>query len=210
MRIDHIVLAAPDLERATTEFAAWTGTRPINGGPHPGGGTRNALVSFGEGAYLEIIAPDPAQTLAGTNGERFARLEKPALLHWAVRTSDLQAVADRAQRAGFVPGPIRDMARDTPGGVRLQWQLMGIGGHRLGGLVPFFIDWHGCPHPADSAPLVGALTTMSLPAVSGLDQLLAQVAGVELGAEDSGMIVEFESSAGARGWRQSAPSGFGF
>lgn len=210
MNIDHIVLAAPDLDAAKAEFAQWTGTEPVDGGPHVGGGTRNALISFGAGAYLEIIAPDPEQKLAGNNGERFAALAEPRLLHWAVRSSDLPSVVELAKQSGFVPGRIRDMARDTPDGGRLQWQLMGVGGHTLGGLVPFFIDWQGSPHPADSAPLVGALTTLSLPNVPGLDGLLADIAGVELGAPGSGMLVEFASSAGPRSWWEVAPEGFGF
>lgn len=214
--IDHIVVAAPDLAKAKAEFASWTGAELADGGPHPGAGTCNALGSFGGGAYLELIAPDPAQAVAGaitgTNGERFAALEKPVLLHWAVRTNNLSAVADFAGQAGFVAGPIRDMARVTPDGERLQWQLMGLSGrgHTLGGLVPFFIDWQGSPHPADSAPVVGALTTLSLPAVPGLDVLLANMHGVELGAADSGMIVEFDSPKGRRGWSETSPTGFGF
>ncbi len=210
MKIDHVVLAVPELEAAMVEFAEWTGTRPVDGGPHPGGGTRNALVSFGDGAYLEIIAPDPEQELAGTNGERFAALGEPTLLHWAVRTSNLQDVANAARQAGFAPRPIRDMARETPAGGRLEWQLMGIGGHQLGGLVPFFIDWQRSPHPADSAPLVGALTTLSVPDRAGLGRLLAEVEDVELGASDTSMTVEFGSKAGLRCWQELAPKGFGF
>jgi len=222
--IDHIVVAAPDLAQAKAEFAQWTGTELADGGPHPGAGTCNALASFrtegslASGAYLEVIAPDRAQALAGTNGERFTRLAQPTLLHWAVRSSNLQAMAETAKAAGFVPGPIRDMARVTPDGEHLRWQLMGLlgvasdanNGHRLGGLAPFFIDWQGSPHPADSAPVVGGLNRLSLPNVSGLGALIANVQGGEPGAADSGMSVEFSSSKGDRGWHEIAPRGFGF
>lgn len=212
MKIDHIVVAAPDLHRAKTEFAEWTGTSLADGGPHLGGGTCNALGSFGAGVYLEVIAPDRTQNMAGTNGERFATLEEPVLLHWAVRTDNLEAAAEQVQNAGFEPRPIRDMTRITPDGVRLQWQLMGVSGdgHSLGGLVPFFIDWQDSPHPADSAPLVGPLTGLSLPGEAGLKTLLAEVQGVEFGASDGGMRVDFAASTGTRGWRESAPEGFRF
>jgi len=76
--------------------------------------------------------------------------------------------------------------------------------------VPFFIDWQASPHPADSAPAVGGLTSLSVPKVPGLDALLANVRGVQLGAPDSGMIVEFRSMRGDRGWQATAPEGFRF
>jgi len=59
--LDHIVLAAPDLDEAKRSFNDQTGVMPMDGGPHENLGTRNALVSFGDGVYLEIIAPDPEQ-----------------------------------------------------------------------------------------------------------------------------------------------------
>ena len=119
LSLDHIVLAAPDLERAVEDFAQSTGVRPVEGGPHPGGGTRNALVSFGDGAYLEIIAPDPAQEMAGTNGARFERLERAELLHWALRCDDLKQLGLELKGAGYVPGAILDMARRAPDGLSL-------------------------------------------------------------------------------------------
>ena len=85
-RFDHIVIAAPDLAQAKLEFEELTGVPPADGGPHIGLGTRNALVSFGADCYLEIIAPDPEQTLVGTFGARLAQLDALTLLHWAVRT----------------------------------------------------------------------------------------------------------------------------
>ena len=224
--IDHIVVAAPDLTQAKAEFAEWTGTELADGGPHPGAGTCNALASFkaagsiAPGAYLEVITPDRTQSIAGTNGERFAALTEPTLLHWAVRSSNLPGVVELAKEAGFVPGPIRDMARLTPDGTHLQWQLMGMAsgssrgetsaGQGLGGLAPFFIDWQDSPHPADSAPVVGGLTTLSLPDLPGLAALLADVQGIALGAADSGMSVEFSSARGNRGWWEAAPVGFRF
>ena len=126
LQLDHIVVAAPDLELAKAEFARTTGVAPIDGGPHPGRGTCNALVSFGASSYLEIIAPDPQQTLAGTNGAKFAELREPELLHWAVRTTDLEAVSLKAKQAGLTPGAIYPMSRNTPqGGFELA--LNGLG-----------------------------------------------------------------------------------
>lgn len=157
-QLDHVVVAAPDLDRARDEIAARTGVRAIDGGPHLGQGTRNALLGFDHETYLEIIAPDPAQPRAANFGARLATLDAPTLLHWAIRSNDLDAVAARARQAGLTPTRPFTMSRRRTDGELLDWRLLGIGGHSAGGVVPFYIDWGSTPHPALSAPRLGAAT----------------------------------------------------
>src|SRR5439155_1412482 len=52
--IDHIVIAVPDLAAARTSYAA-LGFTVVPGGRHPVG-THNALIAFGDGSYVELIA----------------------------------------------------------------------------------------------------------------------------------------------------------
>jgi hypothetical protein len=211
--IDHIVLAAPDLDEAKEAFHVETGVMPIDGGPHAGGGTRNALVSFGHGAYLEIIAPDPMQSLSGTRGEQFAQMQASRLLHWAIRVDDLNGVAHRAIAAGFSPTPAFRMTRNQPDGTLLEWELMGIGGHELGGCMPFYIDWLNSPHPSDVAPDACILNSVQIdiPSDSTLHEFLVpSPLGVTMVEGEPRMKIEFDSPKGSIEWIGHNPDGFGF
>ena len=178
-QLDHLVIAAPDLANAKTAFADATGCRPTDGGAHHGLGTHNALVSFGTSTYLEIIAPDPEQSIEGNFGGVLAQLPRTVPLHWAVRVTDLAHAAQHAQDLGFTPGPIRATSRTQPSGQRLDWQLMGIEGHDLGGFVPFYIDWLQCPHPSTTSPVVGELLSFEVSAPDGpIHALLENTRGV--------------------------------
>lgn len=209
-QLDHIVVAAPDLSAAKAAFERDTGMLPVDGGAHVGLGTRNALASFGGGQYLEIIAPDPEQDTRGNFGGALAELQEPQLLHWAVRVEGLANTAQQAQRCGFEPGEIRRTSRALPNGEVLVWELMGLGGHADGGLLPFFIDWLECPHPADSVPRVGALTRfeLALPAGHGGHELLTGCECVDLQEGVPSLSVRFDSARGERGWDANRLAGF--
>ena len=208
-QLDHVVIAASNLEQAVESFADMTGCKPVQGGAHEGLGTKNALVSFGGTSYLEIIAPDPAQTLDGTFGASLAELQDVQPLHWAIRSKDLDAVATRATQIGIRPGPIRDTSRMQPNGTRLAWRLLGLRGHELGGLVPFYIDWLNCPHPADTAPVVGPLIHCSISVLEGpLHELIGTTTGVEFKTGPASLAFSFESAKGEVEYSANSPMGF--
>ncbi len=151
--VDHVVYGAPDLDAGVRTIEQLLGVRAEAGGKHVGLGTHNALVSLGEGAYLEIISPDPEQPApARSLPWGLADLREPRLLTWAVKAPDIEARAERAKAAGADVGPVLRMSRERPDGTRLEWALT-FREQPLGdGLVPFLIAWEPGPHPSETSP----------------------------------------------------------
>jgi hypothetical protein len=147
-KLDHLMYAVPDLEVGMQQIYELTGIAPVMGGSHPGVGTRNALLSFAHDQYLEIIAPDPEQELAGTTGELLARNPNSGLRAWAVASADLGKIRHIAETQNVAARNVMDMARTTPDGIALAWQLLFLHDAQW----PFFIDWQDSPHPAGNAP----------------------------------------------------------
>lgn len=157
--LDHIIYAAPDLHHAVEHVRALTGVAPVPGGSHPGRGTRNALLSLGPDTYVEILAPDPAQSAEAL---ALATERIPAtgrIITWAAKCNDLEEAANAAAGSGLDLGAIEAMSRLLPAGGELAWRLT-RGASPGDGLVPFLIDWGASPHPASSAPSGCALRSL--------------------------------------------------
>ncbi len=213
MTLDHIVLAVADLAQACEAFGELTGCTPTPGGPHPGLGTHNALVAFAQGSYLEIIAPDPAQDSKNEFCATLAALAEPVLLHWALGSNDLSEQQQRAHELSFAPTAIFDTARVQPDGQRLQWQLMGLGGHAMGGGAPFFIDWCGCTHPSETSPTVGELLAFEVvvPDPDRLAALVGPIPSLSLGqGAVPALALRFASANQDVSYTTATPLGFSF
>jgi hypothetical protein len=152
---DHLLLGVADLDRGIQWVEERTGVRPVVGGSHPGRGTRNALLSLGAKQYLEVIAPDPAQSTS-TFRIDLRTLKEPRLVTWAAATSDIEVVARGAKAAGrSVVGPA-DGSRARPDGRMLRWRSLAMASTLAVGIVepiPFFIQWAAdAVHPASDSP----------------------------------------------------------
>lgn len=154
--LDHLLLGCSDLDAGIAFAEKHTGVKPAVGGVHPGRGTRNALLALGPLHYLEVIAPDPAQSEPPkARAELPAMLKKlttPTLVDWAVHTSDIVGVAERWEKAGIqFQGPTPG-SRARPDGKMLRWQTLNVTDDR-DGLIPFFIQWGAeSAHPSVDAP----------------------------------------------------------
>jgi len=112
---DHLLLRVSDLDHGIDWLESRAGVRGVMGGVHPGRETRNALVSLGGVHYLEIIAPDPAQTVKDPQFQ-LGTVTEPRLINFAVRTNDIATTAaSLSKRAVHVIGP-RDGCRTTASG----------------------------------------------------------------------------------------------
>ena len=152
-RFDHLLYATPDLDATVEELSRRFGIRPEAGGRHPGRGTRNALLSLGPDRYLEILGPDPEQPppdrprWMGLDGLPAARLAT-----WVARSEDLERDLEHARLAGEELGAPAAGARRRADCVELRWRMAGADAPRMGGVIPFLIDWDGSPHPGATTP----------------------------------------------------------
>jgi len=163
--IDHIVYAAPNLERAIDDFATQYGIAPVSGGRHPGFGTRNALVGLGETMYLELVGIDAEQKISAA--EQLFSIDEstpPRYVTWCARASrPLAQTVATARAAGLDLGEIISMSRARPDGGTIAWTMTSPFADRGGGVLPFYIDWGPAAHPASALPT--AISLVSLTAI---------------------------------------------
>jgi len=164
VEIDHVLIRVADLDAAVRAFETRYGLSSVPGGRHPGWGTANRIVPLGE-SYLELVAVvDDAEAAASPFGSWVASVAPARPFGWAVRTEDVDAVA---QRLG-----LRTVAgeRAAPDGRRLEWRTAGVERAAEDPSLPFFIQWgEGTPFPGaeevpgtDSVPGTGSGVRLEL------------------------------------------------
>lgn len=136
--IDHIVVLARDLAEAEANFRR-AGFTVIPGGEHVGGMTHNALVSFADGTYFELIAfREPDLPHEHRWWERLARGE--GLVDYALLSDDLIADASRVRAAGLPMRGPADGGRLRPDGEELVWRSFFLGSGIGQSGLPFVIE----------------------------------------------------------------------
>ncbi len=200
-QLDHIVIAAPDLQALVAEFHDLTGVQPTPGGRHEGRGTANHLVGLGQGRYIELIGPDATQDEpAQARPLHVDEVVATTVVGWAVRPRDLAVQVSSAREAGYDPGDPAPMDRRTPNGEVLAWHLTPPAGG-LGGTIPFLIDWLDTTHPSEGLPAVTMLSlTLTHPDPVAVRSALEAVAAFELVTVilqgEVGLAVELETPHG--------------
>jgi len=137
-QIDHIVIAVRNLDAASRDYAG-AGFNVLPGGEHTGGATHNALVTFNDGSYFELIAftqPDREPEPPHRWWNKLARGE--GLVDYAVLSEDLaQEAAEIQDRGAAIDGPY-DGGRVRPDGQRVAWRTLRSSDSEDG--LPFIID----------------------------------------------------------------------
>jgi hypothetical protein len=212
--LDHIVLAAPDLAEAMKEFENMTGIKPSIVGSLRGLGTKSARVGLDNNSYIEIVAPDPKNS--GPIGAALAKeLEEGTLVpyHFAVRSSEIGDMKDDyvPNELGWQPDHI-SMFGASPDGTPKKWEMLYMYGHRIGGCVPFYIDWGECDHPTATIPEVGALKSLVVQAPAGhkVHDLLSSVAGITVQEGEPLLEFSFGSPEGTITFSADNPKGIKF
>jgi len=136
-RLDHLVILVRDLELASADYER-LGFAVTPGGEHADGLTRNALVPFEDGTYLELVSfldpEDPTDNVWGWR--RFVPHE--GLIDYCVSSDDLDADVGRLESLGFgVDGP-DDGGRRLPDGTSVSWRSARI--RQEGRILPFLIE----------------------------------------------------------------------
>ena len=117
-QLDHVVLVARDLNSAIADHRR-RGFTVTPGGEHADGATHNALITFADGSYLEIVAfRDIARALT----HRWWKIaaDGGGLADFALLSDDL--AADSLALADLVKTPPKDGGRIRPDGVELKWR----------------------------------------------------------------------------------------
>ncbi|MCP3371273.1 VOC family protein [Bradyrhizobium cajani] len=176
---DHLTVAALSLEEGVAHVHRCLGVAPPPGGSHPLMATHNHLMQLGDGAFLEIIAPDlrtrPRRTrwFDLDNPAMRSRLEEtPRLINWVVRVPNLgKALSDLGEDFGE-PVPV---ARGS-----LAW-LISVrpdGVMSFDGAFPTLIEWPASPHPSEHMTDLGCrLDRLSIehPGSAAISNLLAPI-----------------------------------
>ena len=136
-RLDHLVILVPDLEEAVVDYGC-LGFGVTPGGEHADGLTRNALVPFRDGTYLELVAfVDPEGGGDNVWGWR-GFLPRGGLVDYCAASEGLRADVEKLRGLGFGVDDFGEGGRRLPDGREIRWRSAGI--RQAGRVLPFLIE----------------------------------------------------------------------
>ncbi|MDB2468782.1 VOC family protein [Alphaproteobacteria bacterium] len=156
--IDHIVIGAANLEKATEKVEGLLQTKFSTSGKHSLMATHNRLARLQNSAYMEIIAIDPSASFPKScfQEQRWFSLDSPTTqrrlttgpqpLCWVVAVNNIEQFASNC---GYSPGRVTEMSR---GDFRWKLTVPNNGDLSEGGILPVLIEWPKGKNPAEAMP----------------------------------------------------------
>ncbi|HEX6131322.1 MAG TPA: VOC family protein [Actinomycetota bacterium] len=179
LRVDHVVMAVGDLDRAAARLLAEHGLASAPGGRHRAWGTANRILPFGE-TYLELLAVVEPDVAAGTRLGRAIAARAAGGDRWFALCLADDAIEATAARLGLT---VEAGARTKPGGSEVRWRGAGIEDPRRTLDLPFFIAWDTPDaHPGRTrlAHPVGAAAIVSIEVAGDAAAFRAWTDGADL------------------------------
>lgn len=183
--IDHIVIMVSDLDQTIEDWGA-AGFTVAPGGKHPRG-THNALITFQDGAYLELIAFWEPEY----DAHRWHRFQNSGigLIDHALASSELAREVQEVTSRGVTYNGPHPGARSRPDGVELSWRTAHPDG-RDDHALPFLID----DVSARELRVPGGDQAVHNNGVEGVDTLQILVNDLESATNDYARVVDSEPS----------------
>lgn len=196
MHVDHLVYAAgpKGLTAEAERLGALLGQEFKDGGFHPRFGTRNHILPFADGRYMEIVEvldhPAAEKAVYG-QAVRERSSHGGGWLGWVVSVEDIAPIEQRLERRA-VPG-----ARRFPDGRVLEWEQIGIKGLMADPQLPYFIKWIS---PADVQPkALGGEISIDTIEIGGSPDRVADWIGHPIGEQLDGVKFKFGTPHGHPG-----------
>lgn len=196
--LDHIAVAAENLEAGTRYVEETLGVSLSAGGKHAAMGTHNRLLGLADGLYLEVIAIDPEAP--APDHPRWFDLDRfsgaPRIANWICRNTDTaQPFSDAPTEAGEAIALSR-------GDLAWQMAVPTNGILPLDGAYPALLKWEGDKHPAAQLPMSGLRLrsfTVSHPQIDHLPQAFRSDPRVRFQTADTvGFVADFEGPQGCK------------
>jgi catechol 2,3-dioxygenase-like lactoylglutathione lyase family enzyme len=135
LQLDHVVIAVNDLEAAIRDYGE-LGFIVTRGGVHANRATHNALITFANGTYLELLAATGEPPRPDLIDFSVLLRSGEGLVGFALRSDDLDAEAARLRAEGLAVDEVIPGERHRNDGTVIRWKLALIGG----GFAPFLIQ----------------------------------------------------------------------
>jgi catechol 2,3-dioxygenase-like lactoylglutathione lyase family enzyme len=135
LQLDHVVIAVQDLDTAIEDYRA-LGFTVRRGGVHANRATHNALITFADGTYLELLAATGELPILGLINFGVLLGQGEGLAGFALRADDLETESARLRAEGFAVGQVIPGERRREDGTLLRWKLARLDD----GFAPFLIQ----------------------------------------------------------------------